>query len=60
MSTDGFYSVNENNELEYGPDLVQLPSGVVLLRDEHTQYTYPVEGWTWYDSCEEAQAQLIS
>jgi hypothetical protein len=60
MSTQGFYSVNENNELEYGPDLVQLPSGTVLLSDEHTQYSYPVEGWTWYESREEAQAQLIS
>ena len=50
MSTEGFYSVNEHNKLEYSPDIVQLSSGVVLLREEHTQHTYPVESWTWYES----------
>ena len=58
MTTDGFYSIDENNELCYGSDLIQMPTGTVLLRDQHAEYTYPVDGWYWFDTLAQAEAAL--
>lgn len=45
----------KNNELLEGPNFVQGPN-FVLVKEEKDTYTYPVEGWYWFDTIEEAQA----
>lgn len=50
MNTSGFY----NNKGEYAPNEIYGPSFVLLAKNKDT-YSYPVNGWTWYDSVEEAQ-----
>ena len=48
----GFYK-NDNGSLLYAPSFVSGP-GFELLAVEHESYTYPVEGWAWFDSLEAA------
>lgn len=50
--TAGFYRCEEI--LMHGPTAVHGPS-FNLLREEKDLYTYPVEGWYWFDSEEEAK-----
>jgi len=40
-------------------DLVSLP-GLDLTVENHEQHVYPVEGWTWFDTEDEAIAALGS
>lgn len=47
MSTAGFYTT----DLRFAPNAVYAP-GVTLLKEEKDTYTYPVGGWTWYNSRE--------
>lgn len=52
MDTSGFYSQDHMlraGQFVYGP-------GFTLLRADHATYTYPVQGWYWFDSAEEAAA----
>jgi hypothetical protein len=58
MNTAGFYSYS-NDELFYAPNFVQLPSGQVLLAEEHDQYTYPVDSWSWFESRRLATQALV-
>lgn len=52
----GFYRMNaETGELDEAPNSVHAP-GYSLLEPEHDQYTYPVDGWTWYPSMAAAVA----
>lgn len=51
MNTAGFYDSLGN----WGPHFVAGPSFELFAESKDT-YTYPVDGWTWYDSVEEAQA----
>jgi hypothetical protein len=51
-STAGFYKVD--GELLYAPNGV-LHACYELLPDLKNTYTYPVDGWTWYDSEEAAR-----
>jgi hypothetical protein len=47
--TSGFYKFDdEQQEWYYGPNAVYGPT-FTLLRELHDTYTYPVEGWVWYD-----------
>jgi hypothetical protein len=46
--TSGFYKLNEINEWEFAPNFVYAPT-YTLLREDKDTYTYPVDGWTWYD-----------
>lgn len=39
----------ENTGLLYAPNFVHGP-GYSLTRDNYENETYPVNGWTWYDS----------
>lgn len=58
MNTSGFYK-NEDGQLLYGPTTVQLPISCHhhgLNRAQHDSYTYPVEGWYWFDTENEARA----
>jgi hypothetical protein len=56
-NTSGFYK-EENGGLIYGPNFV-LNKNYELRKETHDQHTYPVDGWYWFDSEEEALALLI-
>jgi hypothetical protein len=50
--TEGFYK-KDNEELLYAPNIVE-GNGFVLVKQDKDQYDYPVDGWTWFESKEEA------
>lgn len=54
--TKGFYKL-EDGSLMYAPNFVSGP-GFELLADQHESYTYPVEGWKWFDTLEGACYEL--
>lgn len=54
MNTQGFYKYTDN-ELFHGPNFVSSPD-YELLAENHEQYTYPVDGWSWFNSELEAKA----
>lgn len=56
--TSGFYK-EENGELLYGPNFV-LNKNYELRKETHDQHTYPVDGWSWFDSETEAKSSLIN
>lgn len=56
IDTSGFYR-NEEGTLAYGAADLDGPFGL-LRRELKDTYTYPVEGWSWYDSEEAARAAL--
>ena len=45
---DGFYKFEYGN-WQYAPNFVYGP-GYELLRENKDTYSYPVEGWSWYDN----------
>lgn len=51
MNSSGFY----DSEGNWGPHKVTSAS-YELLSELKDTYTYPIFGWTWYESVEEAQA----
>lgn len=54
--TAGFYK-KENDTLYYAPNIVE-GDGYVLIAQDKDQYEYPIDGWNWFDSEEEAKALL--
>ena len=50
--TSGFYKVD--GSLLYAPNYV-LNSDYELYKDQHESYTYPVDGWYWFDTEEQAR-----
>ena len=54
--TSGFYK-KDNEELFYAPNIVE-GNRFVLVAQDKDQYEYPVDGWYWFDSEEEAIATL--
>jgi len=50
----GFYTV----DLRYAPNSVIGP-GFSLTKEEKDTYSYPVNGWTWYESRDAAVAASI-
>jgi hypothetical protein len=55
MDTSGFYTYDKDtNEGFYAPHFVYARD-YELLREDHESYTYPVHGWYWFDSLDEAQ-----
>lgn len=48
-NTSGFYKQNEDLTWEYAPNFVYGPS-FELIKENKDSYTYPVEGWIWYES----------
>lgn len=57
MDTSGFYKIidNETLQMAMGPNYVLGPYGSFeLQRAQKDTYTYPVDGWYWFDSEEEA------
>jgi hypothetical protein len=51
---DGFFK-RQDDFILHGPNFVRGPFGLFdLFREEKDTYEYPVEGWYWFDSEEEA------
>lgn len=48
QDTSGFYKF-QNDEWFYGPNKV-INSNYELHRELKDTYTYPVDGWNWYDT----------
>lgn len=46
--TSGFYKL-EDNQLFFAPNTI-MSSEYELLRENHSEYTYPTYGWYWFDS----------
>jgi hypothetical protein len=54
QDTSGFYKLD--GQLLYGPNFVLGPYDTYELRKEtHTAHEYPVDGWYWFDSEEQAK-----
>ena len=53
----GFYK-NDNGQLLYGPNIVE-GNGYVLVKENHDQYQYPIDGWYWFETEEEAKQNLL-
>lgn len=53
--TAGFYK-NHDGKLLYAAKAVHLPDKTSLLAEKSAEYTYPVNGWTHYNSKDEAIA----
>jgi hypothetical protein len=51
----GFYTT----DLRYASNAVYAP-GFTLLASEKDTYVYPVNGWTWYDSRDQAVAASLA
>lgn len=52
MNTSGFYK-NDDGFILYGPNYV-LAGSYNLYKEEKDTYQYPVGGWYWFDSIEDA------
>ena len=52
LITSGFYKYN-NSDLLYGPNFV-LNLNYQLNKNDKDSYIYPIDGWYWFDSKEEA------
>ena len=50
--TAGFYKFD--TILLWGPNFVESPT-YTLYKENKDDYTYPVDGWYWFESLEEAQ-----
>ena len=57
QNTAGFYKASEDNTLLYAPNFVYAPT-YTLLKENHSSYEYPVDGWSWFDSEESARQNL--
>lgn len=54
--TAGFYK-KQDGQLLYGSHTVE-GNGYVLLAQDKDQYEYPIDGWIWFESEEEAIQKL--
>lgn len=52
MNTSGFYKY-QDEQLFYAPNYVE-GQGYVLIADYRDQHEYPIDGWYWFESEEEA------
>ena len=51
--TSGFYKL-DGDQLLYGPNFV-INANYELKRENKDQYTYPVDGWYWFDTEQQAR-----
>lgn len=49
---EGFYKI-QNEEILYAPNIIE-GDGYVLITKNKEQYEYPIDGWYWFNSQEEA------
>ncbi len=54
--TQGFYK-KIDDQIMHAPNYVES-LGFVLVKEEKDNYEYPIDGWIWFDSEEEAFEQL--
>ena len=50
----GFYKL-DNNQLLYGPNGIYAPT-FTLLKENKDEYSYPTDGWYWFDDEDGAYA----
>ena len=50
---EGFYQKNADNSVLYAPNAV-CGQNFEIFKEMKASYEYPIHGWTWYDSGEEA------
>jgi hypothetical protein len=51
MNTSGFYKVDSSGIVIYGPNYVLGPyDNYRLYREQKDTYTYPTDGWYWFDT----------
>jgi len=53
-----FFKLSDSNTLIEAPMFVCTPD-YSLLAEEHESYTYPTDGWYWFDTPNAASAALI-
>jgi hypothetical protein len=51
---EGFYKLDTNGNMLHAPNAVFAPN-YTLLKAEKDTYTYPVDGWRWFDSERDAK-----
>lgn len=54
--TSGFYKLDADGIL-FAPNAV-FNQNFTLLREEKDSYEYPVDGWVWFESSEDAESAL--
>ena len=54
IDTSGFYA-HFDNELYYSDNAVYFPDGSVIVETLHDTYTYPINGWYYFATIEEAE-----
>jgi hypothetical protein len=54
--TSGFYKLDEG-QLLYGPNFV-INANYQLNRETKDEHAYPVDGWSWFNTEEQAKAKL--
>lgn len=57
MNGQGFYKIDPSGDLLFGPNFV-LNANFELYPDQKDTYTYPVDGWYWFDDEETARETL--
>lgn len=50
----GFYKY-QDNELYHGPNFV-VHKDFQLYKENYQDYSYPIDGWYWFDSREHAES----
>jgi hypothetical protein len=59
MNGQGFYiSANDNVNVFFAPTAVYFPDGTNIMTSNYTNYTYPINGWTWYENEDLARAAM--
>lgn len=53
LNTNGFYKL-ENNQLLFASSFIESPS-YQLNKEDKDNYTYPIDGWYWFESEEIAR-----
>ena len=52
--TSGFYKLDESGDILYASYAV-YNKDYTLLKDQKDSFQYPVDGWFWFDTKEEAE-----
>lgn len=58
MNNQGFYK-KEDTEILYAPNIVEGPSYVLVIADKD-KYNYPVDGWIYAESLDDAIAYFAA
>jgi len=58
MNIAGFYKTDDGETLICAPNYIDAPD-YTLVKELKDTYTYPLHGWTWFNSEEEAKAVLL-